>query len=150
MKLELEPQKNLLFRSLSLYLTRPVLERGGVVRIASDGYHGTNAIYTPFHGRLRPFREGFAELAVTTGADVIPVFTSFDITGRFKVDFLAPLEVEHNKTNRQEKIGAFIRQYVYLLERRWAEEPGNIAWGMLEDYFASPPATVEGLAVEQT
>lgn len=144
MKLELEPQKNFLFRSLSFYRARSVLERGGVVRIAPDGSHGTSGVYIPFHGRLRLFRSGFAELAVTTGADVIPFFLSFHVSGRFYAEFLSPLDIEEvHKMNRQEKIEVLLRKYACLLEKRWSEEPGNIAWEMIEDYLALPPAHVK-------
>jgi lauroyl/myristoyl acyltransferase len=142
-EIKAEPLKNFVTRSVALYTSRDVLLRGGVVRMAADGLHGTNGINVPFHGRMRLFRSGFAELAVSTGADVIPVFTTIDITGRFKVDFLAPLHYERRNRNRQSKMNALIKKYAHLLEKRWAEEPGNIEWCMLEHYMTLPPASLE-------
>ncbi|HDY70373.1 MAG TPA: amino acid adenylation domain-containing protein [Nitrospirae bacterium] len=110
-----------------LHKSRHVLERGGIVNLAADGYLGDSGISLPLHGRIRSFKAGFAGLAVNTGAAAIPVSVTMNTTGHVKVAFMDQLEYDYPHLSNQEKIEELIKQYVCLLEKRWTEEPGNIA-----------------------
>lgn len=78
-------------RSEMLLHTRQVLQCGGVVMVAADGLQGNQTVDVPFWGRQRPFRIGAAELAVTTGAVLLPVHIHFDAQGHIDVEIAAPL-----------------------------------------------------------
>ncbi|MCP4400864.1 MAG: AMP-binding protein [bacterium] len=123
----------------SLHQTKQVLERGGLAHIIPDGYKGGSALVLPFLGRLRPFKTGFAELAVQTGARVIPVFASLDGRGRITVEFLNPLERGPDRMSRQEQIESLIQQYAQLLEPRWLLAPGNLAHSQIKHFLKLPP-----------
>ncbi|MBW1859795.1 MAG: hypothetical protein JRI70_06895 [Deltaproteobacteria bacterium] len=142
-KVEYEPSMQFRFGLSSLYVARQFLGRGGIVRVAPDGLHGTSGISLPFVGRVLPFRAGFAHLALTTGADVIPVFISFDTTGKVRVEFLNPLEVGSPGMNHQDQVEFLIRQHASLLEKKWREDPGNIQWKYLKQFLALKPAIGE-------
>jgi lauroyl/myristoyl acyltransferase len=121
-----------------LYRGKKVLERGGVFGIAGDGYHGESGVTIPFHGRQRHFRAGFAELAVRTGATVIPVFISAQPAGHVQVAFDAPLKPGSSDSGHAERVESLIRQYAALLEQYWARAPGNVTWKFIERFLAAP------------
>ncbi|MBW1742417.1 MAG: AMP-binding protein [Deltaproteobacteria bacterium] len=143
MKVEYEPSMQFRFGLSSLYVARQFLGRGGIVRMAPDGLHGTSGIFLPFMGRALPFRAGFAHLALTTGADAIPVFTSLDTTGKVRMEFMNPLKVGSPGMNHQDRVEFLIRQYAGLLEKKWREDPGNIQWKYLRQFLALEPAVEE-------
>lgn len=45
----------------------------------------SSALTLPFYGRQRPFGVGFAELAVRSGATVIPVFVTLSLSGHVQM-----------------------------------------------------------------
>ncbi|MCP4400858.1 MAG: amino acid adenylation domain-containing protein [bacterium] len=125
-------------RISSVYQARQILERQGIVYIVADGYKGKSSLALPFLGRLRPFRTGFAELAVQTGAAVIPMFPSLDGQGRITVKFLNPLEPGGDTLSEQEQIERLITQYASLLEDRWLNAPGNIRYSQINQFLRLP------------
>jgi KDO2-lipid IV(A) lauroyltransferase len=122
----------------SVLQARQILERQGVVHIIADGYQGSSIMSLPFLGRWRPFRTGFAELAVQTGARVVPVFASLDKHGRVTVEFLPPLESRPKALKPQEHIMSLLTQYARLLEQRWLADPGNICRWQLQRFLKLP------------
>ncbi|MBW1859012.1 MAG: amino acid adenylation domain-containing protein [Deltaproteobacteria bacterium] len=105
--------------SLSMDMALRALRRGGIVNLAADGQDGTSSgIPMPFHGHVRPFKAGFAELAVTTGADVLPVVVSLDISGRVDIEFLTPLDSGSGNMTRQAQVKSLVtwRQVKAFLE----------------------------------
>ncbi|MCP4400862.1 MAG: amino acid adenylation domain-containing protein [bacterium] len=122
----------------SLYQARQTLEHQGLVHIVPDGYKGGSSLVLPFLGRLRPFKTGFAELAVQTGASVIPVFASFDGRGRLTIEFLDPLEHGSDTMSEQEQIEGLITQYATFLEQHWLMTPGNISYSQINQFLKLP------------
>lgn len=64
------------------YAGKQRLEQGGVLVIAGDGLNFQHGLSLPFHGRLRRFGTGAAELAVHTGAVMMPVDVSLRASGQ--------------------------------------------------------------------
>ncbi len=125
---------------LLLSRAQQVLERGGTVGIAADGRAGgRQGIVIRFHGRMCEFKPGFAELALTTGADAIPVFVSIDRSGRIKADFLDPLDAGPETMDHDVRIERLVRQYAELLRQRWVRYPGSILWSRMRKHLALPP-----------
>jgi acyl carrier protein len=139
-QLAVEPVGNFLFRANFLRRARMVLESGGVVRIAADGLHGTSGRAWPFHGRNRHFRPGVGELAVLTGAPVLPVFGVLTDKGRMLVQFLPELERAAPGLTRKEAVDSYVGQYVRLLEQRWVLDPGSVVWEIARAHLGSPRA----------
>ena len=136
--LRVEPVQNFLFRTRFLYRARTVLQKGGVVRIAADGLHGTSGQRLRFHRRYRHFRGGFAELAFSTGAKVVPVFSEFKPDGRLHVEFMPCLDSPLPMDSRQVCVNRLVKQYARILEQRWALDPSNVVWEIAQAHLAAP------------
>jgi hypothetical protein len=139
-ELAVEPVENFVFRANFLRRARSVLDNGGVVRMAADGLHGTGGKVWPFHGRDRHFRPGVGELAVDTGAPVIPVFGVLTDDGCLEVQFLPELDKPLPGQPRQLAVDAYLGQYVRLLERRWMLDPGSVVWEIARAHLGSSRA----------
>ena len=123
-------------RSHLLFQTQQELSKGTVVSILPDGYFGNDkGIVQPFHGRLRKFQTGFVELALSSGAPIISVFTTLDVTGRFKVVFHPALKVEKH-LNKQAQIESIVSQYIKLLDENWQQHPDNLDFWQMDKHLA--------------
>jgi lauroyl/myristoyl acyltransferase len=135
------------------FLARVVLEaqkalkQGRILHLAADGFAGHSGFVLTFHGRRRRFAAAFAELAVNTGAFVLPVFAPFDEEGRVNIEFLEPLDSGTESMAHGERVESLVRQYVRLLERRWSQDPGNVIQGHVEQFLRLPMDQALGSAV---
>jgi KDO2-lipid IV(A) lauroyltransferase len=117
-----------------LYEGKQVLKRGGIVMIVADGHMGSSrGIEFSLFGRRRVFRTGFAELALSTGAGIVPVSTSMDTTGHAVIRFMPPLEIP--SLSHQQQTESLVSQYVEILHREWAENLGNVTWRHLKKFL---------------
>ncbi len=105
---------------------RSVLSRGGLVVIFPDAYTGNGGIETEFHGRARPVRPGMAELALQTGAALIPTFYQLSPDGAVRFEFMEDLMSAGDKVRHAEDV---LRDYADILSEKWATDLGQF-----EDY----------------
>ena len=105
--------------------------------IAADGYMGSSSdIVLPFLGHERPFKTGFAELALRAHADVIPMTASLGAGGEVCIHLGQPLTPRG--ADHREQVESLVRQYVASLENHWREDPGSVAWGHLARFLELP------------
>lgn len=135
------------FHLRQTYQARRVLMDSGMLHMVPDGLHGSSGIQVPFHGRMRHLATGFAELAVSTGAAVVPVIANMDVNGRIHVEFSTPLDTGSGNLDRRERIEGLIRQYACFLESRWSHDPGGVRMHHLEHYLGLPAFTSQHSAV---
>ncbi len=121
---------------------KQVLEQGGMLFIAGDGSRGLRKLEIPFLKRLRPFGTGFAELAVTTDATVIPVFTFLRADGTAEVHFHPALTVPPG--TREEQVRSLVEQYARLLEEYWKSDLPNVRRKQIRQYLTLPPVDGKG------
>ncbi|MBK6429597.1 AMP-binding protein [Candidatus Amarolinea dominans] len=112
------------------------LNRGGVLSIAADGYQVSQALTLPFYGRQRPFGVGFAELAVRSGAAVIPVFVTLSLSGHVQMQCTEPLTPQGQMAD--ERVRSLVQQYAAQYAAAWPHDLGNFYWGHLSKYLALP------------
>jgi lauroyl/myristoyl acyltransferase len=117
-----------------LLSARDALNRGGVVSILPDGNFGPRTVEMPFFGRPHRFRTGFAELALLTGATVIPVVFVPQGDGRVHARFASPLE-DDESLSPPARQRALLEQYVAYLEQMWRDNPGAINPGHIARYL---------------
>ncbi|MBX3016097.1 MAG: AMP-binding protein [Caldilineaceae bacterium] len=113
-------------RTIQVYQAQQTLRNGGNVVIFADALNGSGGITVDFWGSRRTFRPGMATLAETTGATVLPVFSSFATTGEVTFELAAPL-IAQGKSPEQ-RIESLLVQYVELLRSRWAQLYSNLWW----------------------
>lgn len=119
----------------SMYKAREVLQKGGIFHILGDGYHGKSSVNMNFLDRIRGFRGSFAELALATGATVLPIFISADKTGDLEIEILDPIDAGDESMEHQKRIEFMVGQYVSHLEEKWIKKPQHINWGFMEKYL---------------
>ena len=118
-----------------LVKAKHVLEEGGIVHLLGDGYHGKSSLTFPFIGKLRGFRGSYAELALSTDAEIMPIFITPGDRGRVTVDIRRPLDKGTTEQSREERTKHIVSQYVDLLSKKWRSHPQFINWGHMEKYL---------------
>lgn len=118
---------------LSIYLdqllqAKKLLSRGEIVSILPDAQGGiSRSVQIPLHGRMRGFKTGFAELAIETGAAVIPVSVEVDVhSKKVSISFLEPLNTGLDDMNHSERVELLVQQYAAFLQDEWARCPGSV------------------------
>ncbi|HSG69241.1 MAG TPA: hypothetical protein VLA12_02440, partial [Planctomycetaceae bacterium] len=102
------------------------LEAGRSLYISADGSQGDAGIELNFLGKSRPFRTGFAQLAIKTGAPVVPVFGTVNEHGFVHIQIHDPLDCGLDTQPKRDRIAFLVEQYARLLESYWIADPGNI------------------------
>jgi lauroyl/myristoyl acyltransferase len=134
------------FLARVVFQAEKALKKGKVVHLAADGRRGDSGFVLTFHGRQRHFAAGFAELAVNTGAVVLPVFAPFDEEGRVNIEFLEPLDSGSESMAHSERVESLVRQYARLLEQRWSQDPGNVRPRLAGKFLSLPVDQAMGSA----
>jgi lauroyl/myristoyl acyltransferase len=118
-----------------LMKAKHILKEGGIIHLLGDGYHGKSSLTFPFIGKLRGFRGSYAELALSTDAQIIPVFITPGNRGHLTVDLRKPLDKGTEEQSREERITHITRQYVEQLAEEWKKSPQFVNWGHMEKYL---------------
>ncbi len=112
-----------------VYRAYQALERGEVVGIAADGVRGKKGVSVPFFGGQREFRQGGAELAVQTGAKLVPVFATMTAGGQVQIEVCAALEAGEGSANLQ--VERLTQTYGELVASRWPQVYPSLDWRSL-------------------
>jgi len=130
-----------------MHAARHLLNRGGIAYNLPDARQNLdNSRSVEFFGRRRQLAAGFAELALTTGAHVVPVAYRFSPRGFFVVEFGAPFHVPGPHSTHDERVDWLVGQYANFLRDEWRQYPWNIHWDHLQYYCLLPevdPSTLE-------
>jgi lauroyl/myristoyl acyltransferase len=126
-----------------IWEAQQVLLRGGVVLIAADGLNGRQAVDVEFWGSRRPFQLGAAELAVTTGAAFVPVYSRLDAEGRVQVEIASELTAEG--ATPQERIVKLTCRYGEAYASRWPQFFASMIWKHLEYNLRPSPEAAQRL-----
>lgn len=133
----LTPQNQLLQTARDLAAAQQALAAGGSAMIVADGGLGRAGVTRPFYGQQRLFRTGFAELALISGAAVLPVSAVTDDGGRLLITIFPPLAVPDGPHAAQ--VAALIAQYADHLAALWARSPGSVQRNHIQHYLAPDP-----------
>lgn len=145
---EMSPLNRMLLSARDLAEANQSLASGGIAYILPDGKQGATTIAYPFWGRLRHFRTGFAELALTSGAVVLPAVCIPQLNGKFSIKFFEPFDLGTPAINRQERVELLVHQYADHLAQLWALAPGSLRTSdicqfLYESEEYDPPAPAE-------
>lgn len=125
--------------SRQLELAAQTLRQGGVVTVGPDVNrgHGTQ-LTVPFHGRQRPFRTSFAELALLTQAPVFFVASELEDYNRFHFRLVGPFDPGSDAMSHAERVQQLMTQYIAHLRQQWSHNPWAIPWQRMRDHLAYP------------
>ena len=124
-----------------LHAAKHLLAQGGIVFNPPDARQNLDhSRPVEFFGRQRELAAGFAELALKTGAHVVPVAYRFTPRGTFALEFGAPLDVTGPASTHDERVDSLVAQYADFLRDQWRRYPWNIPWNHLLHYCQLPEA----------
>ncbi len=133
-----------------MHAAKQLLTRGGIVFNLPDARQNLdNARSVEFFGRHRRIATGFAELALETGAHVMPIAYRFSPRGSFVLEFGAPFNVLGPQSSHDERVDSLIGQYANFLRDEWRRYPWNIHWEHLR-YYCQLPEVDPGVLGEKT
>ena len=116
-----------------------VLQRGESVLIMPDAQAGTsNSREVHFLGRRRIVRLGFAELALQTGAPVLPLLSEMEPGKPINLRLLAPLDAGDATMPYAARVEHLSNQYLAHLERAWRAVPWALPWDQMKAHLAFP------------
>jgi len=122
-----------------MHAAKQLLTRGGIVFNPPDARQNLdNSRSVEFFGRERRLATGFAELALMTGAHVVPIAYRFTVRGSFVLEFGSPLNVLGSESTHDERVDSLVGQYANFLRDEWRLHPWNIPWNHLLHYCLSP------------
>ena len=103
------------------------LERNEIVGITVDGGLGKRVVETRFLGRKANFQRGGPELAIRTGAKIIPAFIITEKGLRHRLIIHAPIEVRKD-VDKDEKVEAILKDFAGILENHVYCYPDHYAY----------------------
>ncbi|MEM7031688.1 MAG: AMP-binding protein [Chloroflexota bacterium] len=119
-----------------LHRAQQVLRQGGVTIIAPYETRGEGGITIPFYGHWRTIRPGMAELAVQTGAAIVPTFVAMSTSGGVTIEFRSPLMPR--AVGEAQQIKDLLYQYAQILTEQWPYDLGALQWYILQAFLQSP------------
>jgi KDO2-lipid IV(A) lauroyltransferase len=116
------------------------LKRGELVALQTDRSAGPNAFPVPFFGAEAPLPSGPVELAMATGAPILPIFILFDRGERYRMITAAPMRFERAADKRDPlPLWLAMRRVAAMMESIISRYPEQ--WFNFFDFWkASPPA----------
>jgi KDO2-lipid IV(A) lauroyltransferase len=139
---KLRARRGQVFRPLSLAAVREAirwLRRGEVVPLLCDRDIQNSGMFLPFFGAETRMPVGAAQLALQTGALVIPMFCRRTKGGRFEVFAEPPLEMTVTG-NHEDDLRTNTLRIIAAIEKYVREDPGQ--WIVLESLW-EPKRTPE-------
>lgn len=113
------------------------LAQGGLVFIAGDEQNAENGIPATIGNRLHCLTPGFAELAVRSGASILPIFATLLPDGRSHIEIAPPLTWERSHGHDQE-IEAIMRAYGQVQTEAWRRLPSAVSRVIMAQHLACP------------
>jgi lauroyl/myristoyl acyltransferase len=122
-----------------MHAAKHLLTRGGIAYNAPDARQNLdNYRLVEFFGRQRRLAAGFAELALKTGAHVMPIAFRFSPRGFFDLEFGPPLHGVGAHSTPDERVDSLVGQYANFLRNEWRRYPWNIRGDHLRYYCLLP------------
>lgn len=125
-------------RVAQIHNAHRLLAKGDTVIMFMDTYEGVGGIAVPFLGRQRPIRPGIGELALDTGATILPLQPWLHDDGRMTLELKEPLQA--SGVSREEQLLSLMTQQVVVMETMWRENPGQMDAEAMKLQLDLPPA----------
>ncbi len=110
-----------------LATAREQLLAGGFVHVLADGYKGQHPLTLSYCGRERPFQTGFAELALLTGAAILPVAVTLTPQLRLRIQIGPALTPAPSSQPHAVRVAQLVEGYADWLQRIYRTQPYEMA-----------------------
>lgn len=124
------------------------LAQAGVVLMTGDQENAQAGRPAIIGDRLHQLVPGFAELAVSTGAAIVPFYIQFLQDGRIQIRFLPPLSWDRDG-DREMQIREIVAQHAAVQTQLWRQSPGALPHGIVRLHLACPLASKPWLTSDQ-
>ncbi len=113
-----------------------LLRQGKVIYIPIDAAAGVGPrIYTPVGQRLFPFNVGAIELALATGAPLLPMTTLLQPDNRLRLTIAAPLSTGDLRMEHDERLWITAQACGKFLGSLWRDAPFARTWGDMAHFL---------------
>jgi len=125
------------------YHAQKLLQQGNVIHIVGDTFaKGPGRTYQIRIGdREYSLKAGFAELALNTNAQVLPIFGRFEPDGRLLTEILPPLDP--GRGTRDERIQAYIQLYAQFINSVLQRHPEILSWKRMKNHLRQPRSRIQ-------
>jgi acyl-coenzyme A synthetase/AMP-(fatty) acid ligase/lauroyl/myristoyl acyltransferase/acyl carrier protein len=115
------------------------LTQGQIVRAYVDNGFSSRGDY-PINvcGRQYQMRTGWADLAIQTGAAVIPVLSVLQPDGSIEVTFLPALSWDQNSPDKFDQTARLMEQFADFLTEAYRRYPESLRWKIMENHYTYP------------
>lgn len=113
------------------------LQEGGIISYFSDTDDSRGRTYkVSMAGRAYQMKAGLAEMALNTGAAIVP-FTRYCLPdGRIQTEFFSPLQPVGRE--RQDQVEKVIFSYGEFIEQNWRTHPEAVSWSKIKRHLQFP------------
>lgn len=134
-----DPKLRAIESAKEMHAATRLLKDGGIVHSLADGRWGTDRYSMEFHGRQRVFQSSFAELALLTGARVLPVDVILRPDGRVRIEIGEHFVSDNSGKDRNGNVELLVHEYVRHLAGRWRRHGSNLEWFQINRHLSLPP-----------
>jgi len=114
-----------------------LLKEGKIIHFASDTDDTVGRTYQVTIGeRIYHLKGGFAEMALNTGAIIIPFHRYCLPDGRVQTEFFQSIEVQGS--SYYEKVEFLVNQYAHFIEQCWKSYPESLSWTRMDRHLKRP------------
>jgi hypothetical protein len=111
------------------------LQEGKAINIVSDTNDNQGRTYKIYvAGRIYKIKSGFAELAINTGAAIVPHFRYCLPDGRLQLNFGTPLDP--GQGDREQQVEKLLGQYAAFIEQTWTAHPEAMRWIKIKKHLS--------------
>lgn len=124
------------------------LRAGGVVLSIADGAMEDmpGAQQRAVGGRVYRIGPGFAELALSCQAPILPMYSRFERSGAIRITFLPPLHPAPKLITHTEQVADLVTQYANFLADAWRTAPESLPVGQIASFLQQPRVASEHTA----
>jgi len=113
-----------------------LLEKGRIVQFVSDIATDPSGFVVQLASRQYNLKTGFAELALNTGAAIVPQYSTILPDGRIHTEFSPALKIPNG--SRADKIYSLLTQYISFLNDCWKIAPESLKWNRIRTHLSKP------------
>jgi lauroyl/myristoyl acyltransferase len=126
-----------------------LLKQGRIIQVVPDSVIDPEGVMPVVVGkRVYWWKTGFAELALITGAPVIPLSSTRRSDGHVLGTLHPPLDPGTEDLPRKDRIYRLLKQYAAFIEQAWESAPESLKWGVIRRHLQQPLAAATELALE--